>query len=112
MFVRQRQSRTARHIVGNKFRLITFQIGDSMKLYYAPGACSLAPHIVLRDIGTPFELIKVDIRAHQTQDGKDFYTLNPKGYVPVLELDNGERLTEGPVIAQYLCDKANRHDLM
>jgi glutathione S-transferase len=76
-----------------------------MKLFYSPGACSLSPHIVLRETGLEAELVKVDLRAHTTADGTDFYTLNPKGYVPVLELDSGERLTEGPAIVQYLADQ-------
>ncbi len=83
-----------------------------MKLYYSPGACSLAPHIVLRETGLPFELVRVDNSTHKTADGSDFYTINSKAYVPVLELDSGERLTEGPIIAQYLSDLAGRVDLM
>jgi len=75
-----------------------------MKLYYSPGACSLAPHIVLRELGAEFTLEKVDTRAHKLADGGDFYAVNPKGYVPVLELDDGDRLTEGVVIQQYLAD--------
>lgn len=76
-----------------------------MKLFYSPGACSLSPHIVLREAGLEADLVKVDLRAHTTADGTDFYTVNPKGYVPVLELDSGERLTEGPAIVQYLADQ-------
>ena len=83
-----------------------------MKLYYAPAACSLAPHIVLREAGLTFELAKVDTHRHLTADGGDFYAVNPKGQVPVLELDDGERLTEGPVIAQYISDKAGASSLM
>lgn len=83
-----------------------------MKLYYSPAACSLAAHIVLREIGQPFELVRVDTKAHRTLEGADFYAINPKGYVPVLELDDGQRLTEGPVIAQYVADAAHREDLM
>ena len=75
-----------------------------MKLYYAPGACSLAPHIALRESGLPHELARVDLREH-TVDGADFYAVNPKGYVPVLELDDGERLTEASVILQYIADR-------
>lgn len=83
-----------------------------MKLYYAPGACSLAPHIVLREAGLPFELVRVDTGSHRTEVGDDFYAINPKGQVPLLELEDGERLSEGPVIAQYIADRAQRTDLM
>lgn len=75
-----------------------------MKLYYAPQACSLAPHIVLRELQLPFELIRVDNRTKQTSTGADFLTINPKGYVAALQLDNGDVLTEGPAILQYLAD--------
>jgi glutathione S-transferase len=71
-----------------------------MKLYYAPGACSLAPHILLRETGSAFELAHVDTTRHVLDDGTDFHTINRKGLVPVLELADGTRLTEGPVIAQ------------
>lgn len=76
-----------------------------MKLYYATGACSLSPHIVLREAGLDFTLAKVDLKTKRLADGGDFTQVNPKGYVPVLELDNGERLTEGPAIVQYLADR-------
>jgi glutathione S-transferase len=75
-----------------------------MKLYYSPGACSLSPHIVSREAGIPLELIRVDTKTHRTQDGGDFYQVNPQGYVPTLVLDDGEILTEGPAIVQYLAD--------
>lgn len=75
-----------------------------MKLYYMPGACSLSPHIVAREAGLVFELVKVDAKTKRTEDGTDFLTINPKGYVPTLQLDSGEVLTEGPAIVQYLAD--------
>ena len=77
-----------------------------MKLYYAPGVCSLSPHICLREAGLDFELVKVDIKAHTLADGSDYYKVNPNGYVPLLELDNGEQLSEGPAIVQYIADLA------
>ena len=75
-----------------------------MKLYYAPDTCSLSPHIVLRELAIEFELVKVDNRSKLTADGRDFLTINPKGYVAALELDDGKILTEGPAILQYLAD--------
>ncbi len=75
-----------------------------MKLYFNPSVCSLSPHIALREAGLNFELVKVDIRAHTVADGSDYYQINPKGYVPVLKLDNGELLTEGSVICEYIAD--------
>jgi glutathione S-transferase len=75
-----------------------------MKLYYAPGACSLAPHIALREIGADFTLEKVDLRAKKTETGADFSAINPKGYVPALALADGEVLTEGVVLQQYIAD--------
>ncbi|MCG3188411.1 MAG: Glutathione S-transferase GST-6.0 [Burkholderiaceae bacterium] len=77
-----------------------------MKLYYSPGACSLSPHIVLRELGLPFEPVLASTKTHKLTDGTDYYTVNPKGYVPLLELDDGQRLTEGPAIVQYLADLA------
>src|SRR5476649_2794097 len=76
-----------------------------MKLYYSPGACSMAPHIVLREAGFKFDLEKVDIPNKKTADGGDFWKINPKGYVPALELDDGTVLTEVGVISQYLADQ-------
>ncbi len=76
-----------------------------MKLYYSPGACSLSPHIVLRESGLPFAPVLASTKTHQLADGTDYYTINPKGYVPLLELDNGERLTEVPAIVQYIADQ-------
>ncbi len=75
-----------------------------MKLYFAPGACSLSPHIVLREAGLAFELEKTDLRSKRTADGLDYNSINPKGAVPALELDDGQLLTEGPAIVQYLAD--------
>jgi glutathione S-transferase len=75
-----------------------------MKLYFNPSVCSLAPHIALREAGISFDLVKVDIRAHTVADGSDYFKINPKGYVPVLMLDNGELLTEGSVISEYIAD--------
>jgi len=83
-----------------------------MKLYFSPGTCALAPHIVLRESGLPVDLVRVDIRAHKTEAGDDYYQVNPKGSVPLLELDNGERLSEGPIICQYIADKAGNLELM
>jgi len=76
-----------------------------MKLYYSPGACSLSPHIVAEEAGLKIELVKVDLKAHTLEDGTDFHKINPKGSVPALALDNGELLTEGPAIVQYLADQ-------
>jgi glutathione S-transferase len=76
-----------------------------MKLYFSPGACSLSPHIVLRELELPFDLERVDTKAQKTASGKDFTAVNPKKYVPTLELDGGEVLTEGAVIVQYLADR-------
>jgi glutathione S-transferase len=76
-----------------------------MKLYFAPGACSLAPHILLREVGAPFDLEQVDNKAKKTRSGADFWEINPKGYVPVLELDDGRRITENPAILQYIADQ-------
>jgi glutathione S-transferase len=76
-----------------------------MKLYYSPGACSLSPHIVACEAGIDLALEKVDLQAKVTAGGADFTKLNPKGYVPTLQLDNGEFLTEGPAIVQYLADQ-------
>jgi len=76
-----------------------------MKLYYSPGACSLSPHIVLLEAGLKGTLVKVDTKTHKTEDGGDYYAVNPKGYVPLLELDDGDRLSEGPAVVQYLADR-------
>jgi len=76
-----------------------------MKLYYSPGACSLSPHIVLRESGLAFELVLASTKTHKLKDGTDFYSINPLGYVPLLELDDGSRLREGPAIVQYIADQ-------
>jgi glutathione S-transferase len=76
-----------------------------MKLYYSPGACSLSPHIVAHEAGIPVELVKVSTKTHSINAEDDYYEVNPKGYVPALGLDNGEVLTEGPAIVQYLADQ-------
>ncbi|HRM50193.1 MAG: glutathione transferase GstA [Alicycliphilus sp.] len=82
-----------------------------MKLYYSPGACSLSPHIVLHEAGLAYEPVLASTKTHQLADGTDFYTINPLGYVPVLELDDGTRLREGPAIVQYLADQAPHKNL-
>src|SRR3989442_9820309 len=76
-----------------------------MKLYYAPGACSLSPHIVAREAGIPIELEKVNLADHKTETGQDYMAVNPKGYVPALRFDDGSILTERPAIVQYLADQ-------
>src|SRR5579871_1364003 len=76
-----------------------------MKLYYFKGACSLSPHIVMLELGLPFTLVQVDSKAKKTHDGGDYLKVNSKGAVPALELDNGQVLTEGPAIVQYLADQ-------
>jgi glutathione S-transferase len=76
-----------------------------MKLYYSPAACSFAPHIALYEAGLPFEAVKVDLRKHTLADGTDYYAINPKGYVPLLELDDGTRLSEVAVVLQYIADQ-------
>ncbi|MGU3285120.1 glutathione transferase GstA [Methylobacterium mesophilicum] len=76
-----------------------------MKLFYTPGTCSLSPHIVLRELNLPFEIEAVDLQTKTTASGTDFLTVNPKGYVPALQIDSGEVLTEGSAIVQYLADK-------
>jgi len=76
-----------------------------MKLYFAPGACSLSPHIVLREAGLNFELEQVDLRTKKTKSGADFLKVNPKGQVPVFVTDDGKTLTEGPAVVQYIADQ-------
>jgi len=75
------------------------------KLYYSPGACSLSPHIVLREAGLPFTLVLASTKTKKLADGSDYLGINPKGQVPLLELDDGQRLSEGPAIVQYIADQ-------
>jgi glutathione S-transferase len=82
-----------------------------MKLYYSPGACSLSPHIALLEAGLAYDLVKVDLRAKKLENGDDYLKINPKGQVPVLALDSGEIVTEGPVIVQMIADKAAAKNL-
>ena len=82
-----------------------------MKLYYSPGACSLSPHISLREAGLAFEPVLASTKSHKLQDGTDYYGINPLGYVPLLELDDGTRLREGPAILQYIADLAPTKNL-
>ena len=82
-----------------------------MKLYYSPGACSLSPHITLRESGLAFDLILAPTKTHKLEDGTDYYSINPLGYVPLLELDDGTRLTEGPAIVQYIADQVPEKNL-
>jgi glutathione S-transferase len=77
-----------------------------MKLYYSPGACSLSPHIALREAGLNFELVQVDLATKKTASGQNYLEINPAGYVPCLQLDDGRTLTEGPAILQYVADRA------
>jgi glutathione S-transferase len=95
--------------------LFTFQQhnpeGNRMKLYYSPGVCSLSPHIVLREAGIAFEPVLAPTKTHKLPDGTDYYTINPLGYVPMLELDDGTRLREGPAIVQYIADQAPAKNL-
>jgi glutathione S-transferase len=84
---------------------LPFDGGFAMKLYFSPGACSLSPHIVLREVGAKFDLEQVDLKEKKTKSGKNFLDVNPKGQVPTLVLDSGEVLTEGPVIVQYVADQ-------
>jgi glutathione S-transferase len=83
-----------------------------MKLYYSPGACSLSPHIVAREAGIDLQLEKVDLKIHGIKSENDYYKVNPKGYVPALEIAPGEVLTEGPAIVQYLADQKPQSGLV
>lgn len=82
-----------------------------MRLYYSPGTCSLAPHIVIREAGLDVALERVDLRQHKTAGGRDYFEINPSGAVPALELDGGEFLTENAVLLQYLAERAPEADL-
>ena len=82
-----------------------------MKLYYSPGACSLSPHIALREAGLAFEPVLASTKSHKLPDGTDYYGINPLGYVPMLELDDGTRLREGPAIVQYIADQVPNKNL-
>lgn len=77
-----------------------------MKLYYTPGACSLAPHIAIREAGLPVDLVKVDLAAKRLEDGSDYKAVNPKGYVPALRVEDGSVLAEAAAVLQYVADKA------
>lgn len=79
--------------------------GMAYTLYYSPGACSISPHVALREAGLPFDLVKVDLRAKKTASGDDYLAINPKGYVPALRLPDGQTLTEGAVMIQYIADQ-------
>jgi len=83
-----------------------------MKLYYSPGACSLSPHIVLCESGLPFQPVLASTKTHKLADGTDYYSISPKGYVPLLELDDGQRLSEGPAIVQYVADLVPQKNLV
>jgi glutathione S-transferase len=83
-----------------------------MKLYYSPASCSLASNIILAETETPYEKVKVDVQKHLCEDGQDFYAINPKGYVPYMELDNGEGLSEGVAILHYLADAKPQYNLV
>ena len=82
-----------------------------MKLYYSPGACSLSPHIALHEAGLNFDAVMAPTKTHLLPDGTDYYAINPLGYVPLLELDDGTRITEGPAIVQYIADQVPQKNL-
>lgn len=82
-----------------------------MKLYYSPGSCSLSPHIALHEAGLAFQSVFAPTKTKKLADGTDYLTINPKGQVPLLELDSGERLSEGPVIVQYIADQVPERQL-
>src|SRR5262249_43940828 len=89
----------------NRHTRCEFERRKTMKLYYSPGACSLAPHIALEESGLPYTTTRVDLKSHKLADGADYYPINPKGYVPLLELNDATRLTEAGVILQYIADR-------
>jgi glutathione S-transferase len=93
------------HAAAKLFFHDAFAEMKAMKLYFAPGACSLSPHIILREGGFTFDIERVDLKSKKTASGEDYLAVNPKGYVPTLQFDNGETLTEGPAIVQYLADQ-------
>jgi len=99
------------HLVTRLVKPITTTEEIPMKLYYSPGACSLSPHIALLEAGLPYDLVKVDLKAKKLENGDDYLAINPKGQVPALGLDNGELVTEGPVIVQYIADQAKASNL-
>ena len=82
-----------------------------MKLYYSPGACSLASHIAMHEAGMAFTALKAPTSTHKLDDGTDYYTINPLGYVPLVQLDDGTTLTEGPAILQYVADQVPAKNL-
>jgi glutathione S-transferase len=83
-----------------------------MKLYYSPGACSLAPYIVAREAGLVIELVKVDLASHKTEDGEDYFTISPRGYVPAIQLEDGEVHTEVGALVQYLAEQSPQSNLL
>ena len=83
-----------------------------MKLYYSPGACSLAAHIILNEINVDFDLERVDLKTHKTSKGADYYEINPKGYVPALEINPGLILTENVAILPFLAQHDPKQDLI
>jgi glutathione S-transferase len=83
-----------------------------MKLYFTPGACSLSPHIALIEAGLAYDLVQVDLRSKKLQSGEDYLAICPKGYIPALKLDDGQLLTEGAIIVQYIADQVPQKNLV
>lgn len=110
-FCRPRREPVASTPVRDPSRMPSQPTKDDMKLYYSPGACSLSPHITLHESGLAFEAIPAPTKTHKLPDGTDYYTINPLGYVPLLELDDGTRLREGPAIVQYVADQVPQKNL-